>query len=104
MKANLENLERRPFESEKRDEHENQENTTGQLKVLFRLVLAEAGNSGEKWFTIGSGFGQDEKQSTDQCQVPEEELHVPKDAVGDGLKIHKKIINKNFIRNVSREW
>ena len=90
MKPDLKNLERRPFETEECDEHEHQEDATGQLKVLFRLVLAEAGNSGEKWFTVGSGFGQDEKQGSDQSQVPEKELHVPEDAVGDGLEMWER--------------
>jgi len=39
-KTDLENLKRWPLEPEKCDEHENQEDATCQLKVLFRLVLA----------------------------------------------------------------
>jgi hypothetical protein len=82
----LQNLERRPLESEKCDEHEDEKNATGQLKVFLGFVLAQTRNTGKKGSAVDAGLGQDQKKSANQGQVPEEELHVPQDAVSHGLK------------------
>ena len=93
----LEDLKWWPFKSEKCDKHEDQENTSGQLQIFLRLVLSQTWNSWEKGSTFNPWFCQNQKQGSDQGQVPEEELHVPEDAVGDGLKgnQHHKV-NKSY--------
>ncbi len=85
-RANIEVLQglkmrvRWPFEQI--NEHEHEQNSAGELEAIFRLVLAQARHSGGQ----GSGFGQDEKECSDEAQVSEEEMRGPKEAVGDSLK------------------
>ena len=97
-RTNLQDLKWRPFETEQGDEHEDEQDSPGQLKVLLRLVLAEARDPGEEGSGFGAGFGEDEEESSDEGEIPEEELHVPENAVGHSLeKKHHQTSEGSFL-------
>ena len=85
-RTNLDDLKRRPLEAEQGHEHEDEQDPSGELEVFLRLVLAQARDSGEESSGFSARFGEDEQESSDECEIPEEELHVPENAVGHSLK------------------
>ena len=76
----------RGVEPEEGDEHEDEEDASGELEVLLGLVLAQGGHAGEQAPALHARLGQHQQQGPAQRQVAEQELHVPQDAVRDRLR------------------
>ena len=87
----------RRVEPKEGDEHEYDEDPSGQLEVLLGLVLAQRGDAGEERATFDARLGQDEEEGADQGQVAEQKLQVPQDAVRDGLEKRRNITNFNLL-------
>lgn len=66
-------------------EHEDEQDSSGELQVALGFVVTQSGDTGKQGFAFLTALGQDEEQGPDERQVAEEELKVPQDAVGYGL-------------------
>ncbi len=89
----LERLERRRVEPQQGDEHEDEQDPAGQLHVLLRLVLSQAGDARKEGLSLAAGLGQDQQERPDEGQVAEEKLDVPQDAVGHRL-LAKRVVRQ----------
>ena len=69
------------------DEHKDEQDPSGELKVFLGLVLAEGRHSGEEGAALDARLGEDQQEGAAESQVSEQELEVPQDAVGDRLRI-----------------
>ena len=81
-------LHRGHLESEESQEHEDQQNSPGQLQIHLGLVLPKTRDSCKQRLSFNSRLGQDQQQGSDKSEVSEEELKIPQDTVCDGLENH----------------
>ena len=75
----------RGIEAEEGEEHEDEEDPSGELEVLLGLVLAEGGDAGEEGAALDAGLGQHEEEGAAEREVAEQELQIPQDAIRDRL-------------------
>lgn len=66
----LDHLPHTQLESDQGDEHEGQQDATGELHEVLGLVVAHGWHAGEQAATLDSGLGQYEEQSAYQGKVP----------------------------------
>lgn len=79
-------MQERHFESDECDEHKSYEHSAGQLQQTFGFVLAQGRHSGEEGTTFTARLGEHKQKCSDECEVAEEEVHVPDDVVGERLQ------------------
>merc|ERR1719477_564727 len=67
-------------------EHEHEKDPTSKLQVHFWFVLSQAGDSSKQGLPLDPRLSENKQKSSNQCQVPEQELKVPENTVGDCLE------------------
>lgn len=92
----LYDLEEAQLETDQCDEHERQQDTSGELHEVLGFVLAHAWNASKKWTSFTSWLGENQKKCSDEGQVSEQELNIPEDWISDGLK------ERNLLSPVAR--
>merc|ERR1719402_1686540 len=81
--------------------HEHEENPTGKLQIHFWFVLSQARDSSEQGLPLNPGLSKNKQKSSNQCEVPEQELKVPENTVGNGLEDNHK--EKDATRDIHLE-
>lgn len=82
----VQNFQEGHLEADQGDEHEGQEDSTRQLHQVLGRVVTQGRYPREQGLALDPGLGQHQHQGAKKCEVAEEEVHVPEDAVRQRLE------------------